>query len=369
MVMQATEQAASASRAANAMQAADLLERWLGLSTVQRRALDALIGEIGIASKDVESNVHGLSARFEKIAETTREQAAIVHELVAAIQSVRIDGEALHLSTVAAGLGETLARLIDKIALLSSRGGAMLGSLDGVLSELARVEKSVAQIDTINRQTNLLALNAKIEAARAGDAGRAFAVVAEEVRELANSVKAISTAIRGQISSISGGLRSSHTMLREIAAIDMSEESVLANARITTVMRALIDQNAKFADILQRTAETTQAVTTEVSAAVVGMQFQDLAKQRLENVAGVLRALATALESMENMTPVRAGDDLEAVLGSEWMEAIIAQCTLHEMRTRLARRIIHQSAADPVASKAHCQIYTSQDDLEGIDLF
>ena len=353
-------------------QAIDLLQGWLGLSALQRRALEALVGELGIASEHVETNVQELSARFQNIAATTRDQAATVQDLVASIQSVRIDGKDFHLSEVASGLGDTLSSLIDKITLLSSRGSAMLNSLDTVLSELTSVEHSVTEIDKINRQTNLLALNAKIEAARAGDAGRAFAVVADEVRELAKSVNALSTVIKGQIGSISTGLRASHTMVKDIASVDMSDESVTANTRVTTVMHALIEQNTRFADVLQQTAATTRAVTTEVSAAVVGMQFQDLAKQRLQNVAGALHALALALEAMEDRTPGDGSALSEDSLDRAWIERMIAGCTLHEIRMRLTKGILPVGTAQIVFDRDLVEQPvkgTTDDDIAGVDFF
>lgn len=363
MAMQATAQADPRGPIADSASAVEVLQDWLGLSVLQRRALDALVGEIGIVSEHVETNVDGLSSRFQTIAATTRAQAATVQDLVTSIQSVRINGEELHLSQVASGLGDTLARLIDKITVMSSRGGAMLGSLDGVLGELSAVEASIAAVDKINRQTNLLALNAKIEAARAGDAGRAFAVVANEVRDLAQSIDALAGVIRKQIGSISGGLRSSHTMLREIAAVDMSDESLHAKARVGTVMQTLVEQNVRFAAVLQQTAETTQAITTEVSAAVVGMQFQDLAKQRLGNVGGALRALAAALEEGE-VRAVRIGAEPdEDALDRAWVERMIAGCTLYEVRTRLTNRVLNPGSPTVEVPAGN------GGDLDGVDLF
>ncbi len=183
--------------------AADLLQSWLGLSTLQRRTLDALIGELGIASDHMENSVGGLTDRFENIAATTRDQAEIVQGLVASIQAIEIDGRSVLLSDVASGLGETLGALMDKVSRLSQQGGATARALSTVLDEIGSIEGSVMRIEAINRQTNLLALNAKIEAARAGDAGRAFAVVADEVRLLAQSINTLSTTIKEQIASIS----------------------------------------------------------------------------------------------------------------------------------------------------------------------
>ncbi len=217
--------AAMAAALAPAAHAADLLQAWLGLSAQQRTLLDALIAELGIVSADVEANVHGLSNRFQNIAAATCEQSEIVRGLVASVQTVQIDGRTLQLGDVAAGLGETLAALIERITLMSSRGSTLAQGLAGVLEGLASVEGSVAQIERINRQTNLLALNAKIEAARAGASGAAFAVVADEVRGLATTINALSDVIKQQIGTMAAGLRGSHALLGDIAAIDMSERA------------------------------------------------------------------------------------------------------------------------------------------------
>ncbi|MGY2052874.1 methyl-accepting chemotaxis protein [Methylobacterium sp. JK268] len=333
--------------------AAALLEEWLGLAARQRQVLDALVAEIGLASDHSETSVRELTTRFEAIAATTRAQAETVEGVVRAIQSVRVEGREIALSEVASGLGETLAALNGKIAALSSRGTALIGSLDTVLVDLARVEESVGSIDAINRQSNLLALNAKIEAARAGDAGRAFGVVANEVRDLARSIGTLSGAIRQQIGAIAEGLRRSHLMLRDVAAIDASDESLGATGQVRAVMLALMDQNARFADILQETARTTSAVTAEVSGAIVGMQFHDLTRQRLENVCRALGAVAGAAEPLRarsrDLGADEAGDDA-------WIDAMIAGCTLNEIRTRLGQRILGRAPA-------------AQDDDDGIEMF
>ena len=326
--------------------AADLLQARLGLSEVQRKTLDALIDELGIISADVETDVHSLSDRFQRIAATTRGQSGIVQGLVASIQSVRIDGTERPLAEVAAALGEILAVLNDKIGFMSSRGATMEDALNGVLGELSSVDGSVAEIEKINRQTNLLALNAKIEAARAGEAGRAFAVVADEVRSLAGTINALSGVIKQQIGSIAAGLRSSHALLHDIATIEMSEESRAADIQVRLVMQALVEQNSRFAGVLGQTVQTTEAITQDVSAAIVAMQFQDLAKQRMQNLQAILRALQAE--------PGAAGADLD------WAAAMIAGCTLGEVRERMSRRLLGTSPP----AESH-----DDDPLAGIDLF
>ncbi len=328
--------------------ASAILQRWLGLSFVQRRALEALIAEIRIVSDYVESNISDVTGRFQNIVQATREQSATVQHLVTSVQAVEVEGSTISLGDVAADLGDTLSALIEKIMFLSSRGASMVHGLDDVLGQLRSVESSVGQIDRINRQTNLLALNAKIEAARAGEAGRGFAVVADEVRELAKEVDSLAAVIRQQTEAISAGLRTSYGMLREVAAIDMSDENLKANARIKTVMRCLVEQNARFAEVLQRTAASTEAISNDISAAVVGMQFQDRTKQRLENVGAALAVLSGALQDMRSSSAAEVqADHVESDVDHGWLNRMIDQCTLGEMRKRFVAHILEPDASAP----------------------
>jgi methyl-accepting chemotaxis protein len=328
----------------------DFLRRWLGFSAAQSRTLQALVGEIESTSEDMEVNVLEVSNRLETIVATTREQTEKVHDLVASIQSVAVEGEVIHLPALAQDLGDTLSQLIQKISDLSSRGIGMSFALDGVLSDLKSVEGSLAGIDKINKRTSLLALNAKIEAARAGEAGRGFSVVADEVRELAQSVNQLAVAIKRQIGSIGEGLRNTHGLLLEIATVDMSEEHLATGARIQSIMRCLVEQNAHYAGVLEHTAATTERIASDVSAAIVSMQFQDRAKQHLQNVCNAAVAIADAMDSLRMQSPLpSAGETTE---GNQWVEDVIARCTLYEMRRRMRERILPGSVQPNGASKA-----------------
>jgi methyl-accepting chemotaxis protein len=335
-----------ASTQAESARAVDALRSWIGLSALQRRALEALVGEIRIASDDVESNVEGLSQRFQHMAETMRAQATTVQELVTSVEAVHVAGESIPLTAVAQSVGNTLSNLIEKIVYLSSRGVSMAYALDDVLVELTSVEGSLGQIDQINKQTNLLALNAKIEAARAGEAGRGFAVVAEEVRELAKAVNSLSTVIKSQIDSIANGLRQSHGILQEIAVVDLSDEHLRGNVRIDMIMQCLTEQNAQLASTLQTTASTSEQMTRDLSAAIVGMKSQDGARQRLDNVNAALEVLTGAVadlrdKSTQDMATARGETDVDRA----WLGHMIDRCTLDEMRKRFVESILMEKRA------------------------
>ena len=334
------------------------LKRWLGFSGAQSRTLQALVGEIHTVSSDIQSNVAEVSNRLETIVATTREQTATVHELVTSIQGVNLDGEIIHLPHLAENLGEMLSELTQKILSLSTRGVSMSSALDGVLKELSSVEGSVAGIDKINKRTSLLALNAKIEAARAGEAGRGFSVVADEVRELANAVNQLAVQIKRQIGNIGAGLRNTHMLLTEVSTVHMSEDNLYAYSRIKTVMRCLVEQNAHYAGTLKQTAAATEKIAADVSAVIVGMQFEDRAKQYLDNVCTAIEAVTAAIDDLSASLPTANGASLETPDSHQWAESVIAKCTLYEMRKRLTAHILPMKVALPASA---CEVNGSQD--------
>lgn len=349
--------------------AIDLLEQWLGLSSAQRRSLEVLMGVVGGVSGLLEENIGGVSRRFQSLAATSREQTQTVHSLASAIQTLEFEGEQVPLATVIESMRGTISEFVEKIVFLSSRGVNLVYQLDDVLKDLKTVQGSIVAIDKINRQTNLLALNAKIEAARAGEAGKGFAVVADEVRELASSVDRLSTNLKSQLTNISTGLKASQSILQEIAGLDMSEQNLLANARISQMIQALLEQNKGFASALDRSATAADKIADDIAAAVVGMQFQDRAMQQLEAIKSALQAGVASLATLDGETarglavPLNPSQDRATALGNR----LIAECKLGEIRNKLLRQFGRGAEADAAeaAEREKAQAATNED----IELF
>jgi len=362
------DETASEPAAKEHAQALDFLHRWLGLSAMQRQALEMLTGEITIISGDVQANVEALSQRFQNIASSTRGHTAEMRDLLAAAQSATmVDGEALSLSEMAAGLDGILSELVQKIVGLTSRGVTMVYALDDVFSELRTVEESVIQIERINKQTNLLALNAKSEAARAGDAGRGFAVVADEVRELAKSVNSLSENIRRQIASISEGVRKTYAVSEEISTIDMSDENLRADARVKAMMKGLVGQHERFANALLQTAGRSDALADEIQGSVVALQFQDRTKQRLENVNGALTVLSGVVGELRDRSAeaVGSGPSTDKV-DRTWLHKVIDRFTLGEMKQRFVEKVLTGEGTKPALFAVQSSA-AGEDD--GVELF
>lgn len=313
-----------------------LLSGWAEVSSAQQEAFEGLIAEIDQACNLIDHNIEDVTSRFQNIATRTQGQSQAVQNLAELAKTIDIDGEKSSLADLASGLKEVLSDLIEKIVQLSSRGMSMVYKLNDINEQLEQVEGSIGQIEKINSQTNLLALNAKIEAARAGEAGRGFAVVANEVRDLAKTVDSLSVDLKGQIGSIVEGLRGAHVLVEEIATMDLSEENLEVNAGFSKMVDCLVEQNRKVTEVLHETAETTEDITRDISAAVIAMQFHDRTKQMFQNVNGALvemsSALGTFAEGAETMT---APDESSA---EELKRRVVASFSLQEMSQRFQAR-------------------------------
>ena len=96
----------------------------------------------------------------------------------------------------------SLTEISDSMDGMSHKMGTMVSSISGLSDTADNINKFVSTIANISDQTNLLALNAAIEAARAGDAGRGFSVVADEVRSLASNTSKSAEEVGGLIARI-----------------------------------------------------------------------------------------------------------------------------------------------------------------------
>ncbi len=335
----------------------EMLAQFLGLDAAQRASLNFLTKELAAVSDFVETNVQTVSMRFQGLAKASREQTEIVRDLAAQVQAIEIQGERIPLEDVVGSLALTMEDFFRKVVYLSSRGVTMVYTLDDVLGVLKAMEGSIAEIERINKHTHMLALNAKIEAARAGSMGRGFAIVADEVRQLAISVNHLSSDLRRQTGQVSEGLSAGYELLKEIATVDMSDDNLAANSRIQNMMDGIIAQNWAIGEALETTAATSRQIGDDISASIVGMQFQDRAKQRLENIAEAIGTLAATSADLAART-ASAGIQPDETAKTSAEETVSAGFRLGEMRDA------YRSSVDLPAIASTAEASSSDHDIE-----
>ena len=161
-----------------------------------------------------------------------------------------------------------------------------------VVNEARSLESLTRLIRDIAAQTNLLALNAAIEAARAGEAGRGFAVVADEVRKLSTETEKAVLSIN---SGIEGVANTIETQLREkLASTDLDQERAALGqfadqlAELGRSYEEILHTQSSAMDTIRESSEELAAMFMDALASV---QFQDVTRQQIEHTAESLSRL------------------------------------------------------------------------------
>ena len=248
----------------------------------QERLADSLIpvwsGHVEASRAQMETAVSALAQRFSGIVSQLG-QTALESDLAA--ESLA-SGERGLVAVFAAGerrLGAVVASL--KSAMASKL--AMLEKIRTLEQYIRDLQDMAANVARIAQQTNLLALNAAIEAARAGDQGRSFSVVAQEVRMLSNQSAETGRSIAQKVAEISGAIESTcvaaqSSALEEERSIVGSEEAI---DDVLGEFRAATDALVASSSQLKNGRDFVQG---EISEALVHLQFQDRISQIMNHV-------------------------------------------------------------------------------------
>jgi methyl-accepting chemotaxis protein len=192
---------------------------------------------------------------------------------------------------------ETLQSLVGSILNNSKAGMELVEKMETVSQQVQKVLEGLSEIDSISKQTNLLALNAAIEAARAGEAGRGFAVVADEVRKLSARAEHFSKAIRGNINLMHTSIGHAEVSINQMASLDM-EFALKSQERLSTTMSHAQEINRDMAVALAEQSKITEEVETVVRKAITSLQFQDMMNQLLQHSSERMESIHAAWDKL-----------------------------------------------------------------------
>ncbi|MGP0174183.1 methyl-accepting chemotaxis protein [Pseudomonas sp. NCHU5208] len=229
--------------------------------------LTDLVGQVSAQAQRSEQAMAQQRHETDQVATAINQMSAAAHEVAKSAQNAaeaaqQTDHEGQEAKRVVDGSIQSIHALVEDI-----RSSGV--SLDSLQEDVQSIVSVLDVIRSIAEQTNLLALNAAIEAARAGEAGRGFAVVADEVRALASRTQQSTQEIQGMIDRLQQGTQAAVTAMRRSSDAGelTSEQANKAGASLDAIAQLIATINAMNAQIASAAEEQT-AVAEEINRSV-----------------------------------------------------------------------------------------------------
>ncbi|WP_406820208.1 methyl-accepting chemotaxis protein [Pseudomonas sp. KnCO4] len=230
--------------------------------------IDQGVGQLSQAASELATSSEDTKLRINQQREETDQVATAMNQMSATVQEVAQNAEQASLAATNADqqaqMGDqVVAEAIGRIEQLAGQMDHCLAAMQHLAGESQRIGSILDVIKSVSEQTNLLALNAAIEAARAGEAGRGFAVVADEVRGLAQRTSTATEEIGQLIDSLHNGTDEVTRLLDNSKSL--TEQSVELSRRAGHALSQITDTVSNIQGMNQQiaTASEEQSVVAE----------------------------------------------------------------------------------------------------------
>lgn len=275
-----------------------------------RQQHDAIREEVNRVQEMLSDAITTLTKSFQGILSATNAQQAIAMGLA---QDDDAGGDtASRFDEFVSHTSEVMQRVVDSVIMNSKLGMELVELTDRISKRAADVESILGEIGAIAKQTNLLALNAAIEAARAGEAGRGFAVVADEVRDLSTRTSQFSQQIAVVMKSMREGVKGTEEAIEKMASTDMNF-ALESKQQVEHVLTSMEGINQQRSSAISRLGQHTHMMDAEVGRAVTALQFQDMVSQLIGHVDRRVDGLNSLMKEFDALSDgiqhtVTAGD-------------------------------------------------------------
>ncbi|MDE2376750.1 HAMP domain-containing methyl-accepting chemotaxis protein [Bradyrhizobium sp.] len=287
------ERDAAAGEAQNREQAASRRAELIRFADDFEAAVGAIVSNVSASAVQLESAASTLTRTAETTQTLSGQVAGVSEQASSNMQSVATATEELSVSV------EEIGRQVRDSSRIAEDAVVQARETDGRIGKLSHAAQQIGEvvklITAIAEQTNLLALNATIEAARAGEAGRGFAVVASEVKSLASQTARATDEISSHIAGMQGATAESVAAIKEIGAT-IGQISTIA-ASIASAVKQQGAATQEIARSVQSVAQGTQTAATDIGQVNRGAAETGSASEEVLNSARTLSSESTRLRA------------------------------------------------------------------------
>jgi methyl-accepting chemotaxis protein len=257
--------------------------------------LASVVVSLDQSSGQLQTTAEQTTENSQLASESTASMASAIEEMTASTKTVQDSAQETKTISnnnkeLAANGGTIIQKTVEEMQAMAEVVRQSSGTIAELSKQSEQITSIVQVIKDVADQTNLLALNAAIEAARAGEQGRGFAVVADEVRKLAERT----TSATGEISAMITAIQESSQ--QAVNAMKLADERVNSGVELAAqASSSIADINAASGQAEARVAEITDALTGQVEASQhISQQVERAAQAAEENSAAAANVSETA---------------------------------------------------------------------------
>jgi methyl-accepting chemotaxis protein len=293
-------------------------EAWMHTATTLDAVFNDLDNDLNQATDVIKSATDSIAGSLTGLDEASTSQQTVLGEMVSELVNLTESNNEKHeeqtkgIDNSAEESGVIIEGFINTIESIQNETKHMSHDFISITEQAQTISISLKSVNEITSQTNLLALNAAIEAARAGEAGRGFAVVADEVRHLSQKTEQFNKQISEDTRKIIDAIKTVSARVDTISKYDL-ETAHESRKRVDDIWSSITNLNLSVVNKTNTVSEISSGISKHVQTGVISLQFEDIVNQlithirdRIYTIKNLSMQLTSCIDTIDDHNAFRA---------------------------------------------------------------